>query len=202
MIGLKFNRITVVGPTIKKPEWHHRKWQCLCDCGTPLFVTGTQLRNGNSKSCGCLNLEVLKSRSTTHGMTKTRAYHTWFGMLDRCTNPNNKAYGRYNAFAPQQRWYVFENFYEDMGDPPPGMSIDRINNEEGYSKENCRWATQSQQTGNTRRSISVFFGDERVCLKEACLRTGVPYHRTVKRVRKGADVYQELGLEQPAKEQS
>lgn len=197
MIGLKFNRITVVGPKIKRPEWFHRKWQCLCDCGTQLFVTGTQLRNGNSKSCGCLNIELTKARSTTHGMARTRVYKIWFGMLERCRNPKNKDYARYKEFMPDQRWYEFENFYADMGDPPPGMSIDRINNKERYSKENCRWATPSQQSGNTRRNISVFFGGERLCLKEACARTGTPYHKTLKRVRAGADVYQELGIAGP-----
>lgn len=197
MIGLKFNRITVIGSKVKKPEWFHWKWQCLCDCGASLFVTGTQLKNGNTKSCGCLSIDLLKARSTTHGMTGTRIFQIWFGMLDRCGNPNNRTYNRYKNFAPPERWRVFENFYEDMGDPPPGMSIDRRDNEKGYSKENCRWATPSQQTGNTRRSIPVILGDERVCLKEACMRTGMPYHRTLKRVRKGADVYQELGIERP-----
>lgn len=197
MIGQKFNRVTVVGPQVRMNGWADKRWTCVCDCGKTMFVTGTKLKNGSSKSCGCLSVEKTIERSKTHGMSKTKVFWIWNSMHQRCKNPNNKNYERYKHFAPPSRWDSFENFYEDMGDPPEGMSIDRINNLEGYSKENCRWATPAEQTGNTKRSISVTVAGKRVCLKEACAITGTPYHRTVKRVRKGSDVYQELGIEKP-----
>jgi hypothetical protein len=75
-------------------------------------------------------------------------------MLQRCRNPNNRDYRNYGArgIAVCERWLSFENFYADMGDPPPGMSIDRVNNDLGYSAKNCRWATTSEQNRNRRPS--------------------------------------------------
>lgn len=89
---------------------------------------------------------------STHGMAGTRIYHIWADMVARCSRPTH---GRYTDFGGRgikvcERWREFVNFYADMGDRPDGRSLDRINNDEGYSPDNCRWATFRQQRHNRR----------------------------------------------------
>jgi hypothetical protein len=89
-------------------------------------------------------------------MSKTRAYHCWQNLLQRCFNPKNDRYHYYGGrgITVCEDWRRFENFYADMLDPPPGLSIDRINNDGGYESSNCRWATPLVQIKNRRRSQS------------------------------------------------
>jgi len=85
-------------------------------------------------------------------MTGTKIYRIWAGMLRRCRNPNDAAFHDYGGRGIRitERWRKFENFYADMGEPPPGLSLDRINNDGNYEPSNCRWATQSEQVNNRR----------------------------------------------------
>lgn len=136
-------------------------WKCKCDCGTESAVSGTALRTGASKSCGCLTREVNSVRRKSHGMTNTKFYKAWQNMLDRCNNENSVSYKDYGGrgIFIYDRWAAFENFKEDMYESylkhvesfgAKNTSIDRINNNEGYSKENCRWATSKIQMRNRR----------------------------------------------------
>lgn len=100
---------------------------------------------------------------SVHGMCQTKVYKVWQGIIDRCNNPKNKDYLRYGGRGIKvcPAWLSFQSFFEDMGDIPPGKSIDRINNDKGYSKDNCRWATRSEQQMNKQKpknSSSEFRG--------------------------------------------
>lgn len=128
------------------------KWSCTCDCGAVRIVPGRDLVSGKSKSCGCLRDDHAGDSRRTHGESNSRAYSTWLHMRQRCLSPANFRYPSYGGrgIAICERWNTFENFLADMGHPPEGMSLDRIDNSKGYSPSNCRWATQKMQVHNSR----------------------------------------------------
>lgn len=149
--GKVFGRLTaikrevVVNPSGKRLT----KWWCQCECGGTAFTTKRKLETGHTKSCGC----YFKERVTKHSMCGTRVYHSWYNMKDRCTNRNNPQFKDYGGrgITYDPKWETFEGFYEDMGERPEKLTLDRINNNGNYEKGNCRWATYYQQNSNLRR---------------------------------------------------
>jgi len=118
-------------------------------------VRGTTLRNGMTRSCGCLATELKRERATTHGHATTRTtptYNSWAQISQRCENKNNAAFNNYGGrgITVCARWRVFENFLADMGERPLGCSLDRVNNDGNYEPVNCRWATRLEQARNRR----------------------------------------------------
>jgi hypothetical protein len=146
LTGKRFGRWTVVAYAQK------RKWSCVCDCGAHADVYGTSLREGESKSCGCLRRESNKVRATKHGMSGSREYVSWRSMKERCFNPRHPAYENYGGrgIVPCEDWLPFIPFFADMGERPAGCTLDRIDPNGNYAPGNCRWADRKQQRQNQR----------------------------------------------------
>ncbi len=164
----KFNRLKVLSFAYKD-KWHSRYWRCLCDCGNYKFVNTRDLQKNRVKSCGCLAKEVASKQSWKHGKVNTKAYSSWHHLKSRCNNPNDTAYKYYGAKGIKvcERWInSFKEFYKDMGDPPLGYVIDRINPYKGYYPENCRWITMVDNARNTRKTIFITFNNKTKCLAE------------------------------------
>jgi hypothetical protein len=161
-----FNHALVVGFCRIKRTLSGRgsrlRWQCLClRCLKFFEADAGHIKNGNQKSCGCLK--------GTHHMTGTAEYSTWSGMVQRCHNPSSNFFRHYGGrgIAVCDRWKSsFANFYADMGPRPSGMTLDRIDNDKGYSPDNCRWATRKEQLNNTRRNRMFTVGGKTLNLTQ------------------------------------
>ena len=168
--GDRFGLWVVIGDVVEIRYGTHpkRAVKCRCDCGVETVVVINSLANGLSKSCGCNVSKAAKDANTTHGKSKTKEYSIYRDMIRRCTNENRDDYKHYGGRGIKvcDRWMEsFENFLADMGPRPEGMSIDRIDNSLDYSPENCKWATQKQQTRNTRRSHNITLYGRTQCLQ-------------------------------------
>lgn len=136
-------------------------WNCRCECGTERLVPSNRLRNGNSKSCGCRNIENVIKKATKHGMFETRLYRIWRNMKKRCNNPNAQEYHRYGGrgIKVYEGWVEFSSFsvwalnngYSEI------LTLDRIDNNGDYCPENCRWVDRMTQQNNmsSNRYITI-----------------------------------------------
>lgn len=175
-IGMRFGRLVVieeVEPKKRKDGRLRRIAKCLCDCNESKNIAIDQL--GKTKSCGCLLREKLASGNFKHGLRYTKAHKVWTDMLERCRNKNKHNYKNYGGRGIKvcEEWKSVVNFYRDMGEPPTGTTLDRIDVNKGYYKENCRWATPKEQANNTRTNRFIFFKGETKTLSQWCEFLGI-----------------------------
>lgn len=193
MIGRKFGRLTVLNVSDQRTSENRLKYDCICECGNDVTVDGKSLRNGHTKSCGCLSSELSKKRSTKHGKTNTRLYNIWSAMKHRCYNENDNHYLSYggrgikvcdewlNDFQAFYNWSMNNGYKENL-------SIDRINNDKGYSPYNCRWADVETQTNNKQDTIKIAFNGLEYSIKQWSKILNTPYSTLVSRYHNDVDI--------------
>lgn len=184
--GKKFGRWTALSKAPSSPRGL-AKWECVCECGTRRVVDSNRLVNGKSKSCGCARSAATAKAKTVHGGSYTRTYGIWSGMKTRCLNPNEKCYPNYGGrgITVCERWQSFETFLADMGEAPPGATLDRINNDGNYDPSNCRWATLEVQLNNKRSNHRIEIDGVSRTIAEWSRVTGVKESTIMSRLRYG-----------------
>lgn len=196
LTGKKFGRLLVLERAENRGKQVY--WKCRCECGNTKEINGAKLKNGHTKSCGCLAKEksayriIHASRNVKHGMSDTRLYRIYKKMYRRCYRPQTKWYENYggrgiticpewlgeHGFENFAKW-SFENGYAD------NLSIDRINNDKGYSPDNCRWATAKEQANNTRSTVFLTYKGETKSASEWAEITGIRQDALTMRKRNG-----------------
>lgn len=201
LTGKTFNEFLVVRKTIRRNGSLH--WECMCSCGKTLEVSGSSLRLGTSKSCGCHRLKVNKlglSRRR-HGMTRTKPYKSWAHMLERCNNSESKSYKDYGGrgITVCKKWEKFDGFWEDMQEGySDGLTIDRIDVNGNYEKDNCKWSTHQEQSDNRRNTIMVTLNGETEKLSYFLEKYNKKRYQYYGRIRSGWSI--EDALAKPIKE--
>lgn len=194
----RFGRLTVIERAENASDGR-AQWRCQCDCGNGTIVRGKDLRNMHTTSCGCLGIERRRESTTIHGKCGTRLRNIWGGMKDRCYNPQNARYCRYGArgitvctewlhdFQAFWDWAIANGYHDNL-------SIDRIDNDKGYSPDNCRWATSKQQNNNVSTNRRVTHNGKTMTLAQWCEAKKVPRSSVYDRLYRGWTVEEALGL--------
>ena len=186
--GQRFGRWIVLGRAPAKGQ--RPIWRCQCDCGTVIHSDARDIRIGNSRSCGCLRVDVTSNRNTKHGAARrghqADEWYAWKGMKQRCHNPRNPAYRYYGGrgITVCDAWREsFSAFLQDIG-PRPSIrhTIDRINNGGNYEPGNCRWATKAQQSNNRRGTHYVEYDGMQMTLTSLAAYAHVGYNALYRRV--------------------
>lgn len=154
-VGFRHEKLVIISES-ERTIHGSRAWLCLCDCGNKTVVSNIM----RTKSCGCAR--------GTHKLSKSREYQTWKHMLSRCNNPNATKYKNYGGRGIKvcKRWYVFQNFFADMGIRPPNHTLDRINNNKMYSKSNCKWSNNYEQNRNKRSNRIVIWNNKKFIISD------------------------------------
>lgn len=169
LTGKRFGRLTVVerGQTTS-----NTMWRCKCDCGNETIVAYGNLKSGRTKSCGCLYNE-------RHGKSHTRLYSIWVGMKTRCNNPNHHEWSNYggrgiaicdewqNDFISFYNWAMYNGYADNL-------TLDRKDNNKGYSPENCRWSTNKEQQNNRRSNHTITYNGKTQTIKQWADELGIP----------------------------
>ena len=182
LIGKKFGRLTVV-EEVGRNKWGGVIWRCQCDCGNITETLSKYLLNGDTTSCGCRRMEILKETTeleTTHHMTNTRLYRIWSSMKRRCYNLNDKNYKNYGerGITICEEWNEFINFYNwaIKNNYDDNLTIDRIDVNKNYEPNNCRWVDRKIQGNNTRRNHYITYNGETKTMSEWADLYGINYN--------------------------
>lgn len=155
LIGKRFGSLIVLSESHRDNGVY---WNCECDCGGNIKTKTSRLKEGHATSCGCLltkNRQEFKEKNFKHGKGDHKLLTVWMDIRRRCNNPERFDYYLYGGRGIKicERWNKsFSNFLKDMGECPPGLTIERINTNKGYYKDNCKWATRAEQNRNSRKS--------------------------------------------------
>ncbi len=178
MVGKKYGLLKIVAVAELKNKAQHKAYLCECDCGNQKIIVGASIRAGRSKSCGCLSKrsQFTSSRVIKHGQSRSKTYTIWAGMKNRCAE-YAKGKTRKNYYDKGIRvckeWQNFENFLNDMGQCPEGMTIERINSNGNYEPKNCRWATPKEQANNISANHLVEYDGKRQTISQWAEQLGI-----------------------------
>ena len=193
MTGERYGKLVVIARSPVNNKQNKPLWVCKCDCGKYTTTTRRRLINGQTKSCGCYRRELSKEQHTTHGMKRTRLYRIWTGIKDRCLNPNSKYWNKYGGrgitvcedwssdFVKFHDWSLANGYQDDL-------TIDRIDNDKGYSPDNCRWTSYLVQENNRGNNIRYEVDGEIITITDLCRREGLSRREVAKRY-KGDLIY-------------
>lgn len=193
----KFHKLLVIGKA--ENQKHKTMWKCLCDCGNITFVTTSNLKANRVKSCGCLRIDQLVERSTTHNKRHISLYEIWKGIKQRCFNPKSKAYKNYggrgiimcedwkNNFEEFYNWSISNGYVK-------GLTIDRIDNNSNYCPNNCRWVSRLEQANNKRNTIYLTINNKTDSLSNWLRFYNVNRSTYMTRIKYGKTPEQALGL--------
>lgn len=197
--GERFGMLTVLSESDSRrlPSGGvQRRVMVACGCGTTKCIFLSSLLYSGVISCGCVRTRKASERATTHGMSGTPVYHVWAAMIQRCCNPTNPAWGNYGGrgITVCSRWRnSFKAFLQDMGHPESGMTIERVDNNSGYCRENCVWANRRQQANNLRRNRIITHLGISCTVAEWARRCGIHINTLTHRLNGGMPPSEALG---------
>lgn len=181
--GEKFGKLTAISYNGSTKDGR-AKWLCICECGNETTVLASSLKSGNTTSCGC----VLRSKIKQHGMSGTKIYQVWLSMKTRCNNQRSNRYEYYGGrdITYGQNWESFEDFYTDMNEEySDGLTLDRKDSNQGYSKSNCRWVNHTVQNNNKSDNILLYHNGRLITVKEVSKLTGLSITTIYNRKQRG-----------------
>lgn len=190
-VGDRIGRLLV----IRRIDGRPRQYECACDCGVVRLFSSPVLKR-KAKSCGCLRRESTAAARRTHGMSGTRTYRIWAGVIKRCTSSSQQNFKHYGGrgISVCERWRSFGNFLSDMGQAPAGSSIERKDVNGNYEPGNCVWLPMELQNRNTRRVRLLELNGQTKCIaewaEEFALRKSLVYDR----IRRGWSIERALGV--------
>ena len=188
LTGNRYGRLTVLQEDGKTNHGDLR-WLCKCDCGNIKTITGSKLKRGWTKSCGCIQKEWASRNMSTHKMSNTTLYNVWLRIKSRCYYPKNNRYHRYGGRGIKMcpEWLDFTNFYNwSMNNGyKEGLTIERIDIDKDYEPSNCCWIPLEEQARNKSNTVWRTYQSRRMCMAQFSRETGISINVIRNRLKKG-----------------